>query len=69
MNNTNQERYFRYFIIALTAAVLLFVVLPAKADTCERADRYYSMSRSLSARSVKILSRRSVASCQTPALS
>ena len=39
MNNTNQERYFRYFIIALTAAVLLFVVLPAQADTCERADR------------------------------
>ena len=39
MNNTNQERYLRNFIMALTAVVLLFVVLPAQADTCVRADR------------------------------
>lgn len=39
MNNTNQDRYLRNFIMALTAVVLLFVVLPAQADTCERADR------------------------------
>ena len=39
MNNTNQERYLRNFIMALTAVVLLFVVLPAQADTCVRADQ------------------------------
>lgn len=39
MNNTNQERYLRNFIMALTAVVLLFVVLPAQADTCENAHR------------------------------
>lgn len=39
MNNTNQERYLRNFIMALTAVVLLFVVLPAQADTCRNADK------------------------------
>jgi hypothetical protein len=34
MKQTIQERYFTYFIMTLVVLVMLFVVMPAKADEC-----------------------------------